>query len=139
MFTCTIVDLDSKQKGKTYFISPVIRKLVCNKKIVSVGLGIKGLLAYSIENKYLDDEFQEFEKYLGDIYVKISTFECTLMCDGLSTHIKYLIINFMIYCDRQMIHHNPIDFINVKKNIIYIFKLMNVVVKIVGEKMLYML
>nr|XP_027090180.1 uncharacterized protein LOC113711200 [Coffea arabica] len=103
-------------------------------EIAKVGSGIKGPSAYQIGNEYLDEEFEELEKYLGDIYDKFSTFGCTLMCDGWSTRTKHPIINFMVYCDRHMIYHSSVDCTNVKKIAQYIFKLMDEVVEAVGEK-----
>nr|XP_027093590.1 uncharacterized protein LOC113713992 [Coffea arabica] len=103
-------------------------------EIAKAGSGIKGSSAYQIGNKYLDEEFEELEKYLGDIYDKFSTFGCTLMCDGWSTHTKHPIINFMVYCDRHMIYHSSVDCTNIKKTAEYIFKLMDEVVEVVGEK-----
>ncbi|XP_027150184.1 uncharacterized protein LOC113750408 [Coffea eugenioides] len=103
-------------------------------EIAKAGSGIKGSSAYQIGNEYLDEEFEELEKYLGDIYDKFSTFGCTLMCDGWSTRTKHPIINFMVYCDRHMIYHSSVDCTNVKKIAQYIFKLMDEVVEAVGEK-----
>ncbi|XP_071913925.1 uncharacterized protein [Coffea arabica] len=103
-------------------------------EIAKAGSGIKGPSAYQIGNEYLDEEFEELEKYLGDIYDKFSTFGCTLMCDGWSTRTKHPIINFMIYCDRHMIYHSSVDCTNIKKTAEYIFKLMDEVVEVVGEK-----
>ncbi|XP_027171531.1 uncharacterized protein LOC113771111 [Coffea eugenioides] len=103
-------------------------------EIAKAGSGIKGPSAYQIGNEYLDEEFEELEKYLGDIYDKFSTFGCTLMCDGWSTRTKHPIINFMVYCDRHMIYHSSVDCTNVKKTDEYIFKLMDEVVEVVGEK-----
>ncbi|XP_071921749.1 uncharacterized protein [Coffea arabica] len=103
-------------------------------EIAKAGSSIKGPSAYQIGNEYLDEEFEELEKYLGDIYDKFSTFGYTLMCDGWSTRTKHPIINFMVYCDRHMIYHSSVDCTNVKKTAEYIFKLMDKVVEIVGEK-----
>ncbi|XP_027151782.1 uncharacterized protein LOC113751829 [Coffea eugenioides] len=103
-------------------------------EIAKVGSGIKGPSTYQIGNEYLDEEFEELEKYLGDIYDKFSTFGCTLMCDGWSTRTKHPIINFMVYCDRHMIYHGLVNCTNVKKTAEYIFKLMDEVVEVVGEK-----
>ncbi|XP_071939874.1 uncharacterized protein [Coffea arabica] len=103
-------------------------------EIAKAGSGIKGPSAYQIGNEYLDEEFEELEKYLGDIYDKFSTFGCTLMCDGWSIRTKHPIINFMVYCDRHMIYHCSVDCTNVKKTAEYIFKLMDEVVEVVGEK-----
>ena len=57
-------------------------------EIAKVGPGMKSHSTYQIGNEYLDKEFEEFEKYLGDIYDKLSTFGCTIMCDGWSTCTK---------------------------------------------------
>ncbi|XP_027171779.1 uncharacterized protein LOC113771396 [Coffea eugenioides] len=103
-------------------------------EIAKAGSGIKGPSAYQIGNEYLDEEFEELEKYLRDIYDKFSTFGCTLMCDGWSTRTKHPIINFMVYCDRHMIYHSSVDCTNIKKTAEYIFKLMDEVVEVVGEK-----
>ncbi|XP_027174366.1 uncharacterized protein LOC113773978 [Coffea eugenioides] len=103
-------------------------------EIAKAGSGIKGPSAYQIGNEYLDEEFEELEKYLGDIYDKFSTFGCTLMCDGWSTRTKHPIINFMVYCDRHMIYHSSVDCTNIKKTAEYIFKLMDEVVEVVGKK-----
>nr|XP_027124422.1 uncharacterized protein LOC113741145 [Coffea arabica] len=103
-------------------------------EIAKVGFGIKGPSAFQIGNEYLDEKFEELEKYFGDIYDKFSTFDRTLMCDGWSTRTKHPIINFMVYCDRHMINHSSIDCTNVKKTVEYIFKLMDEVVEVVVEK-----
>ena len=56
------------------------------------------------------------------------------MSDGWSSRTKKLIINFMIYCDRNMIYHTSVDTTNISKTADYIFSLMDKVVDEVGEE-----
>ncbi|RVW44302.1 Methionine S-methyltransferase [Vitis vinifera] len=73
--------------------------------IAEVGPGIKGPTGYQIGNTYLEEEVT-----------------------------RKSIINFMIYCDRNMIYHSSIDTTNIPKTVDYIFSLMDKVVEEVGEK-----
>ena len=51
------------------------------------------------------------------------------MCDGWSSRTRKLIINFMVYCDRNMIYLSSIDTTNIPKMENYIFSLMDKIVE----------
>ena len=94
----------------------------------------KGPSGYQIGGEYLNAELEEVETYMESIYSKLPTYGCTIMCDGWSTRTKHPIINFMIYCDRNMMYHSSVDCTNINKNAEYIFSLMDRVVEDIGEE-----
>ncbi|KAK4431177.1 hypothetical protein Salat_0879800 [Sesamum alatum] len=102
--------------------------------IAEVGLGVKGPSGYQIGNIYLNEEIEELEKYIGTLKVKWPIFGCTIMCDGWSSRTRHPIINFMIYCDQNMIYHSSMDCTNKEKNANFIFGLMDQVVKEIGKQ-----
>ena len=57
--------------------------------------------------------------------VKWPTYWCTIMCDGWSSRSRNPIINFMIYCDKNMICYSSVDTTNIPKTTNYIFSLMD--------------
>ena len=73
--------------------------------IAEAGLGVKGPTWYQIDNLYLEEEMKEIEVYIASIKTKWPQYGCTIMCDGWSSRNRKSIVNFMIYCDRSMIHH----------------------------------
>ena len=56
------------------------------------------------------------------------------MCDGWSSRIRKSIINFMVYCHRNMTYLSLIDTTNIPKAADYIFSLMDMIVEEVGEE-----
>ncbi|XP_073309172.1 uncharacterized protein [Primulina huaijiensis] len=56
------------------------------------------------------------------------------MCDGWSTRNKHPIINFMIYCDRNMVFHSSVDCSNKTKTADFILSLLNKVIDEIGEE-----
>ena len=101
--------------------------------IATAGPGIKGPSGYQIGGVYLDEEVEEVEKYIATLKEKWPEYGCTIMCDGWSSRTKKPIINFMVYCDRNMIFHTSVDTTNKIKSADYIFSLMDKVVEEIGE------
>ncbi|KAK4426371.1 hypothetical protein Salat_1405700 [Sesamum alatum] len=101
--------------------------------IAEVRPGVKGPSGYQIGNIYLNEEIEELEKYISTLKVKWPIFGCTIMCDDWSSRTRHPIINFMIYCDRNMIYHSSVDCTNKEKNENFIFGLMDQVVEEIGE------
>ncbi|KAL0458128.1 UNVERIFIED_CONTAM: hypothetical protein Slati_0440000 [Sesamum latifolium] len=101
--------------------------------IAEVGPGVKGPYGYQIGGIYLNEEVEELEN-INTLRVKWPIFGCTIMCAGWSSRTRHPIINFMIYCDRNMIYHSSVDCTNKEKNINFIFGLMDRVVEEIGEQ-----
>ena len=102
--------------------------------IAEVGPGVKGPTGYQIGNTYLDEEVEEVGQYIESLHSKWKKYGCTLMCDGWSSRTKKPIINFMVYCDRQMVFHSSVDTTGQTKTAEYIFRLMDGAVEEVGEE-----
>ena len=105
--------------------------------IAEAGPGIKGLIGYQISNAYLEEEVQELKVYMNTLKAKWLVYGCTIMCDGWSSRTRKPIINFMVYCDRNMIYLSSVDTTNIPKTTDYIFSLMDKIVEEVGEEILY--
>ena len=101
--------------------------------IVDTGPRIKGPFGYQISNSYLEEEVKELEIYIEQLKQKWSDYSCTIMCDGWSSRTNKPIIDFMIYCDRNMIYHTSVDTTNKSKTALYIFSLMNKVMEEIDE------
>ena len=82
---------------------------------------VKGPTGYQIGNQYLEDEVKEVEGYIDSIKAKWLQYGCTIMCDVGVPENRKLIINFIIYCDKNMIYHTPVDTTNISKTADYIF------------------
>ena len=54
------------------------------------------------------------------------------MCDGWSSRTRSPIINFMIYCYRNITYHSLVETTNIPKTTDYIFSLMDKIVEEVG-------
>ncbi|XP_051143923.1 uncharacterized protein LOC127260255 [Andrographis paniculata] len=100
--------------------------------IASVGPGVKGPTGKQIGGEYLNEEMQEVVQYVDSLKQKWKTYGCTIMCDGWSTRTKHPIINFMVYCDRDMIYHSSVDCTNKAKTADFVYTLMDKVVESVG-------
>ena len=102
--------------------------------IASAGTGIKGPIGKQIGGEYLNEEMTDVDQYISSIKHKWKTYGCTIMCDGWSTRTKHPIINFMVYCDRDMIYHSSIDCTNKVKTANFVLSLMDKVVDSIGEQ-----
>ncbi|XP_027083623.1 uncharacterized protein [Coffea arabica] len=100
----------------------------------NAGTGIKGPIGKQIGDEYLNEEMTDVDQYIRSIKHKWKTYRCTIMCDGWSTWIKHPIINFMVYCDRDMIYHSFIDCTNKVKTVNFVLSLMDKVVDSIGEE-----
>ena len=65
--------------------------------IAEAGPRVKVLTGYQIGNLYLEEEIKEIEVYFNLQKGR------NIMCDDWSSRNRKHIINFMIYCDRNMI------------------------------------
>ena len=77
---------------------------------------------------------QELEVYINILKVKWPIYGCTIMCDGWSSRTRKPIINFMVYCDRNMIYLSSVDTTNIPKTTYDTFSLMDKIVEEVGEE-----
>ncbi|XP_073024247.1 uncharacterized protein [Primulina eburnea] len=102
--------------------------------IAEAGTGIKGPSGRQIGGVYLQDEVDEINNYLNTLKSKWPKYGCTVMCDGWSTRNKHPIINFMIYCDRNMVFHSSVDCSNKTKTADFILSLLNKVIDEIGEE-----
>ena len=73
--------------------------------IAEVGVGVKDPTGYQIDNLYLEEKMKEIEVYIASIKTKWPQYSCTIMCDSWSSQNRKSIVNFMIYCDRNMIYY----------------------------------
>ncbi|XP_042465661.1 uncharacterized protein LOC122048123 [Zingiber officinale] len=102
--------------------------------IAEAGTGIKGPKGRQIGGVYLQEEVDEINGYLNTLKSKWSKYGCTIMCDGWSTHNKHPIINFMIYCDRNMVFHSSVDCTNKAKTVDFILSLLSKIIDEIGEE-----
>ncbi|XP_073138632.1 uncharacterized protein [Henckelia pumila] len=102
--------------------------------IADVGPGIQGPSGRQIGGVFLEEEVEDINGYLNTLKFKWPKYGCTIMCDGWSTRNKHPIINFMIYCDRNMIFHSSVDCTNKRKTSDFILSLLNKVIDEVGEE-----
>jgi hypothetical protein len=97
------------------------------------GLHVKPPTAKELGGIYLDEQVEEIKEYIGSFKKKWKKYGVTLMCDGWSGTTKSSLINFLVYCDKQVFYHKSIDASNEIHNYEYILGLMNTVVDEIGE------
>ncbi|XP_073307014.1 uncharacterized protein [Primulina huaijiensis] len=102
--------------------------------IADVRPGVQGPSGRQIGGVFLEEEVEDITIYLNTLKSKWSKYGCTIMCDGWSTRNKHPIINFMIYCDRNMIFHSSVDCTNKRKTTDFILSLLNNVIDDIGEE-----
>ncbi|XP_075483777.1 uncharacterized protein LOC142523929 [Primulina tabacum] len=102
--------------------------------IADVGPGVQGPSGRQIGGVFLEEEVEDITIYLNTLKSKWPKYGCTIMCDGWSTRNKHPIINFMIYCDRNMIFHSSVDCTNKRKTADFILSLLNNVIDDIGEE-----
>ncbi|KZV16668.1 hypothetical protein F511_41897 [Dorcoceras hygrometricum] len=102
--------------------------------IASVRPGVQGPSGRQIGGIFLQEEVEDITTYLNTLKQKWPKYGCTIMCDGWSTRNKHPIINFMIYCDRNMIFHSSVDCTNKRKTSDFILSLLNKFIDDVGEE-----
>ncbi|XP_073034578.1 uncharacterized protein [Primulina eburnea] len=102
--------------------------------IADVGPGVQGPSGRQIGGVFLEEEVEDITAYLNTLKSKWPKYGCTIMCDGWSTRNKHPIINFMIYCDRNMIFHSSVDCTNQRKTADFILSLLNKVIDEIGEE-----
>ncbi|XP_075492382.1 uncharacterized protein LOC142530433 [Primulina tabacum] len=102
--------------------------------IANVGPGVQGPSGRQIGGVFREEEVEDITIYLNTLKSKWPKYGCTIMCDGWSTRNKHPIINFMIYCDRNMIFHSSVDCTNKRKTADFILSLLNNVIDDIGEE-----
>ncbi|XP_075500071.1 uncharacterized protein LOC142538644 [Primulina tabacum] len=102
--------------------------------IANVGPGVQGPSGCQIGGVFLEEEVEYITIYLNTLKSKWPKYGCTIMCDGWSTRNKHPIINFMIYCDHNMIFHSSVDCTNKRKTADFILSLLNNVFDDIGEE-----
>ena len=100
--------------------------------IAKAGPSIKGSIGCQIGNAYLEEKVQELKVYITTLKAKWPTCGYTIMCDGWSSRTRSPIINFMIYCYRNITYHSLVETTNIPKTTDYIFSLMDKIVEEVG-------
>ncbi|KAA8550130.1 hypothetical protein F0562_001814 [Nyssa sinensis] len=103
-------------------------------EIALAGVGLKGPTPYEIGGLLLDDEIEELQEYIEQFKKKFETYGVTIMCDGWSSITRQSIINFLVYCDGNIVFHRSVNTSSYDKDANYIFQLMDQVVEEIGER-----
>ncbi|MQL91191.1 hypothetical protein Taro_023796 [Colocasia esculenta] len=97
------------------------------------GLHVQPPTARDLAGKYLQDEVNEIKSYIR-FKMKWEKYGVTLMCDGWLGITRSSLINFLVYCDRQVFYHKSVDASDRVHNYEYILSLMREVVEEIGEQ-----
>ena len=103
-------------------------------EIALAGTGFVGPTTYEIGGPLLDDEIEELKEYIELFKKKFDTYGVTIMCDGWSSTTRLSIINFLVYCDGNVVFHRSFNTSDNDKDASYIFTLMDQVVQQIGSK-----
>ncbi|KAA8544634.1 hypothetical protein F0562_022646 [Nyssa sinensis] len=115
-------------KAQGYFYQMMI------DEIALAGVGLKRPTPYEIGGPLLDDEIEELREYIEQFKKKFETYGVTIMCDGWSSITRQSIINFLVYCDGNIVFHRSVNTSSYDKDANYIFQLMDQVVEEIGER-----
>ncbi|MQM02056.1 hypothetical protein Taro_034817 [Colocasia esculenta] len=87
--------------------SPYYKTMI--QEVQRHGLHVQPPSLRDLAGRYLDEEVHEIKSYIQSFKKKWEKYGCTLMCDDWSGNTKSSLINFLVYCDRQVFYHKSID------------------------------
>ncbi|MQM15141.1 hypothetical protein Taro_048078 [Colocasia esculenta] len=102
--------------------SPYYKPMV--QEIQNLGKHVQPPTPKELAGVYLDAEVEELKIYIASFKKKWQKYGITLMCDGWSGTTKSSLLNFLVYCDRQVFYHKSVDASNHIHNHQYILQLM---------------
>ncbi|MQL72165.1 hypothetical protein Taro_004512 [Colocasia esculenta] len=112
--------------------SPYYKSMV--QEIQNFGKHVQPPTPKELASVYLDAKVEQLKIYIASFKKKWQKNGITIMCDGWSSSTKSSLINFLVYCNRQVFYHKFVDASNHIHNHQYILQLMEQMVAEISEE-----